>query len=425
MPFNIALLPHLPTFTHLNLVSPLMPAPTNLKISDYTYQLPDEKIALYPLQQRDASKLLVFKNEEIKDACFSSLTTYLPKDSLLVFNNTRVIPARLLLQKETGGQIEIFVLEATSGEIATAMSQQGGIECLCLVKGAAKWKSGTLKKTLSNENFLEATLIAREAEAFRIQFSWQPAQLSFAEVLYAFGEMPIPPYLHRNAEAEDAERYQTIYARYNGSVAAPTAGLHFTDAVMQSLTEKNIATAYTTLHVGAGTFKPVKSDMIGDHEMHAEWINVEQELVEKLIHYDTVIPVGTTSLRTLESLYWLGLKIIVNPIIPIKELQLLQWEVYETSWPEADAKAALQALLQWMKKNGLQQLVTKTQILIAPGYSFKIIKGLITNFHQPQSTLLLLIAALVGDKWKAIYDHALQNDYRFLSYGDSSFLDNG
>ncbi len=399
-----------------------MPAPTDLKISDYTYQLPDEKIALHPLPQRDASKLLVYQRGQITDAGFSNIATYLPQDALLVFNNTRVIPARLLLQKETGGQIEIFVLEATSGEMASAMTSQGSIECLCLVKGAAKWKSGVLQKRLADNTVLEASLITKEADAFRIQFSWQPAQLSFAEMLQAFGEMPIPPYLHRNAEVEDAERYQTIYARHNGSVAAPTAGLHFTDAVMQSLTKKNINTTYTTLHVGAGTFKPVKSNTIGGHEMHSEWITVEAALIEKLIGNDTVIAVGTTSLRTLESLYWLGLKTIENPDIQLKKLQISQWEVYETTWPDADIKTALQSLLQWMNKNELQQLVTQTQILIAPGYLFKIIKGLITNFHQPQSTLLLLVAALVGDKWKTIYEHALQNDYRFLSYGDSSFL---
>ena len=402
-----------------------MPAPTDLKISDYTYQLPDEKIALYPLSQRDASKLLVFQRGEITDACFSSIPNYLPQGSLLVFNNTRVIPARLLLQKETGGQIEIFVLETTFGEMASAMTRQGEVECLCLVKGAAKWKRGTLKKQSeveTNTIQLEATLIAKEADAFRIQFSWQPAHFPFAEILQAFGEMPIPPYLHRPAKTEDAERYQTIYARYNGSVAAPTAGLHFTDAVMQSLNEKNIATAYTTLHVGAGTFKPVKSERIGDHDMHAEWIHVEQTLIEKLLQQDTVIAVGTTSLRTLETLYWLGLKVIINPTIVLEELCLTQWEVYETNRPEINRNTALQSLLHWMKTNNLQQLVTQTQILIAPGYSFKIIKGLITNFHQPQSTLLLLIAALVGDKWRAIYDHALQNNYRFLSYGDSSLL---
>lgn len=404
-----------------------MPAPTDLKISDYTYSLPDETVALHPLPQRDASKLLVYQQGQIKDVIFSSISGFLPQGSLLVFNDTKVIPARLLLQKDTGGQIEIFVLEMASGEMASAMAQHGVMECLCLVKKAAKWKSGTLKKQLQHDTtqtILEATLITKEADAFRIRFNWQPALLTFAEILQAFGEIPIPPYLHRKADEADAERYQTIYARHDGSVAAPTAGLHFTDAVMQSLTEKNIATAYTTLHVGAGTFKPVKSDTIGGHEMHAEWIHVEKELIENLLQYNTTIPVGTTSLRTLESLYWLGLKTIINPTIQIKDLQLSQWEVYQTAWPDAAVNTALQALLNWMNRNNLQQLVAQTQILIAPGYSFKIAKGLITNFHQPQSTLLLLIAALVGDQWKAIYNHALQNKYRFLSYGDSSLLMN-
>lgn len=401
-----------------------------LRIADYAYHLPEEKIALYPLPQRDTARLLIYNNGHIEENTFKNLVAYLPENALLVFNNTRVIPARLLFRKSTGSTIEVFALKPVNAlDISAALQQAGSIDYLCLVKGAAKWKSSLLEKSVirNNENvLLQATLIEKKTDAFHIRLSWQPASLPFAEVLQIFGEMPIPPYLHRAAETADAERYQTIYASRQGSVAAPTAGLHFTDAVLQSLQQKNIAVAYTTLHVGAGTFKPVKAETLAGHEMHAEWICVERNLLEKLIQQPRIIPVGTTSLRTLESICWLGLKTILYPQIHPADLSLSQWEVYEKGWPEHVTVAeALQALLRWMDQQQLTQLITRTQILIAPGYTFRLCKELITNFHQPQSTLLLLIAALIGDNWKAVYEYALKNDFRFLSYGDSSYLVNG
>lgn len=404
-----------------------MPDSKELKIADYAYHLPEEQIALYPLPQRDAARLLIYKNDQITESVFTHLAEYLPEQALLVFNNTRVIPARLLFQKGTGSTIEVFTLEpAHEANIATALQQAGTIDYLCLVKGAAKWKSGLLEKSVTRkkESFLlQAELIEKKTDAFHIRLSWQPPTLTFAEVLQAFGEMPIPPYLHRPAESSDAERYQTIYASLQGSVAAPTAGLHFTEAVLQSLQHKNITTAYTTLHVGAGTFKPVKAPTLGGHDMHAEWIIVEKSLLEKLLQPHPVIPVGTTSLRTLETLYWLGLKTILHPQLHPNDLHLGQWEVYEDGWLENTPVAeAIAAFIRWMDSRGLTQLVTHTQILIAPGYRFRICNRLITNFHQSQSTLLLLIAALIGDNWKTVYDYALKNGFRFLSYGDSCYL---
>ncbi len=404
-----------------------MPDSKELSIADYTYHLPEEHIALYPLLQRDEARLLIYENGQIRESVFTHLAEYLPEQALLVFNNTRVIQARLLFQKGTGSTIEIFTLEPLhAANMAIALQQTGTIDYLCLVKGAAKWKSGLLEKPviLRGESFLlQAELIEKKTDAFHIRLSWQPSTLSFAEVLQAFGEMPIPPYLHRPAESLDAERYQTIYASQQGSVAAPTAGLHFTEAVLQSLQHKNITTAYTTLHVGAGTFKPVKAQTLGEHDMHAEWIIVEKSLLEKLLQPHPVIPVGTTSLRTLESLYWLGLKTLLHPQLHADDLHLSQWEVYEDSWPEnAPVAVAIAAFIRWMDNRELTQFITRTQILIAPGYRFRICNRLITNFHQPQSTLLLLIAALIGDNWKNVYDYALKNGFRFLSYGDSCYL---
>ena len=406
-----------------------MPDTKGLQIAEYTYCLPEEKIALYPLPQRDAARLLIYKNGRIEENIFTHLAQYLPEQALLIFNDTRVIPARLLFQRSTGSIIEIFVLEPVdNADVSAALQQAGTIDYLCLVKGAAKWKSSVLEKSgrlHEGTITLQAELIEKKTDAFHIRLSWQPSSLSFAEVLQALGDMPIPPYLHRPAESSDAERYQTIYANRQGSVAAPTAGLHFTDAVLQSLAQKNIKTAYTTLHVGAGTFKPVKAQTLAGHEMHAEWISIEKNLLENLLQQHTVIPVGTTSLRTLESLYWLGLKALVNPRSPRDIMYLTQWEVYENGWPQnVPFPEALQALIHWMDGQQLTQFITRTQILIAPGYHFRICKGLITNFHQPQSTLLLLIAALIGNNWKAVYNYALENNFRFLSYGDSSYLTN-
>jgi S-adenosylmethionine:tRNA ribosyltransferase-isomerase len=404
--------------------------PAEIRISDYTYALPDEKIARYPLAERDASQLLVYQNGTITDACYRDIHQFLPAGSLLVFNNTKVVEARLLFQKPSGGVIELFCLEPHDSyrDIITGLLQQGRVLWKCLIGGASKWKPGqVLHKTITNNDttiHLEARYIEKQADSFIIELVWTPAQLSFAEILHHAGLLPLPPYLKRAAEAADLERYQTVYAAHDGSVAAPTAGLHFTPALFEKLRHKNIHPAFLTLHVGAGTFKPVKTATIGEHNMHAEPVDVPGAFIRKLIDAgDHVFAVGTTSLRTLESLYWMGVKTMQDPLLPYASLPILQWEVYDEKLAVGTpVKEALESLLQWMEKNNLEHLLVKTQILIAPGYRLRTIKGLITNFHQPQSTLLLLVAAVTGNDWKRIYEHALQHDYRFLSYGDGSLL---
>lgn len=403
--------------------------PKNISIQDYTYQLPEEKIALHPIVERDSAKLLVYNNGDIKESVYKKIYEFLPEKSLLVFNDTRVIKARIRFQKPTGGIIEIFCLEPfeSINEYSSIMNKKEKVRWKCMIGGAGKWKEGELVKSFESAVgswLLKARLVEKLADAYVVEFSWLPAELSFAEVIEAAGDIPLPPYIKRETEISDTERYQTIYARDEGSVAAPTAGLHFTEDVFARLTEKNIRTAFVTLHVGAGTFKPVKAAIMQDHEMHAEWIDVNIELIHSLLlHLDTnITAVGTTSLRTLESLYWMGVKAYLQPSIP--QLQLGQWEVYEA--PLADAhissEKALQALILWMESKRTDRLFTQTQILIAPSYTFKIVKAIITNFHQPQSTLLLLVAAAIGNEWRKIYDHALQNDFRFLSYGDGCLL---
>lgn len=409
--------------------------PKNISIHNYTYFLPEERIAKYPLAERDASKLLIYKEGEIAESSYKNISHHIPENSLLVFNNTKVVEARLLFQKPTGGVIEIFCLEPHEqyADITTAMLQRNKVVWQCLVGGASKWKRGqVLEKKIKKggkEIILHAKYIEKRIDSFIIELSWSPTELSFAEVLHHAGAIPLPPYIKRAAEKTDAERYQTVYAHFDGSVAAPTAGLHFTDAVFQTLKEKNILTDFVTLHVGAGTFKPVKSDTIQEHEMHAEFIDVTKTTIEKIITNldNNIIAVGTTSLRTIESLYWLGVKQSLvgsqeSGVEPDKSPSLSQWEAYELPNENILPKDALLALLQWMDRNKLERLVAKTQILIAPGYEFKIVNGLITNFHQPQSTLLLLVAALIGDDWEKVYNYALQNDFRFLSYGDGSLL---
>jgi S-adenosylmethionine:tRNA ribosyltransferase-isomerase len=348
-----------------------------------------------------------------------------------VFNNTKVIQARILFQKPTGGIIEIFCLEPYE-ELKgydVVMNKKGRVKWKCMIGGASKWKEGGLSKKVKinteTEVEVKAVLVEKLPDAYVVELSWQPAHLAFAEVIALFGDMPLPPYIKRKAEATDRERYQTIYAKHEGSVAAPTAGLHFTENVFASFNEKNIGKAYVTLHVGAGTFKPVKANVLEGHEMHSEWIDVPIETIEQLIHNTgNIFAVGTTSLRTIESLYWMGIKTILHPSITTDALPIEQWNVYDPPLCETDfsASTALESLLQWMKRNQLQRLFTHTQILIAPGYQYKVAKGIITNFHQPQSTLLLLVAAAVGDDWKKIYDYAMKNDFRFLSYGDGSIL---
>ncbi len=404
--------------------------PSSLLINDYTYTLPDDRIARYPLPERDASKLLVYQNGVIMDAQYRDIGQYLPAGSLLVFNNTKVVEARMLFQKPSGGIIELFCLEPHErfGDISTGLLQQGRVHWKCLVGGASKWKPGqVLRKEMEDNGVLitvEAHYIEKQADCFVIEFSWGPAHWSFAEILHHAGLLPLPPYLKRVAESSDRERYQTIYAAHEGSVAAPTAGLHFTPALFDKLRQKDIHPAFLTLHVGAGTFKPVKAATIGDHLMHAELIDVQADGIRQLAGAGSnLFAVGTTSLRTLESLYWMGVKTILDPSLPYTSLPVEQWEVYEDRLAlNLPVKEALENLLQWMERSGLDRLLVKTQILIAPGYRLRTIKGLITNFHQPQSTLLLLVAAVAGDDWRSIYEHALQHDYRFLSYGDGCLL---
>ncbi len=413
--------------------------PRDILIDDYTYHLPDEKIARYPLAERDASKLLVYQNGAITDARYRDIDAFLPAGGLLVFNNTKVVEARLLFQKPSGGLIELFCLEPHDSypDVTTGLLQQGRVLWKCLIGGASKWKPGqVLLKSIQVETpgadtgssepviDISARYVEKQGDSFIIGFVWTPAHLSFADLLHHAGQLPLPPYLKRSPETADLDRYQTVYAEHHGSVAAPTAGLHFTPALFEKLRRKNIHSAFLTLHVGAGTFKPVKTPTIGGHSMHAEPVDVPAAFIRRLADAgDTVFAVGTTSLRTLESLYWMGVKTILDPLLPYASLPITQWEVYDDMPAQSPpVKEALESLLQWMKRNGLEHLLLKTQILIAPGYRVRTIKGLITNFHQPQSTLLLLVAALAGNDWKKIYGHALENDYRFLSYGDGSLL---
>lgn len=402
-----------------------MTHPKELSIADYTYDLPDDRIAKYPLDERDASRLLIYQDGNITEDQYRQLPSHLPANSLLVFNNTRVVEARLLFQKDSGGVIEIFCLEPHEqyADITSAMQQKGKVWWYCLVGGASKWKTGQqLKKNIGDHLQLEAACLDKKPGSFLIEISWSDSSLSFAELLHLAGAIPLPPYIKRAPDETDKNRYQTVYARQDGSVAAPTAGLHFTPEVLKSLEQKKIQTAFVTLHVGAGTFKPVKSEQMSGHDMHAEWIDVDRSFIANLKDQldKNIIAVGTTSLRTLESLFWLGLK-CKHPGNN-ETIFVSQWDPYDLPSEPLTAPAALEQLLAWMEKNKLERLVTKTQILIAPGYTFRIVKGLITNFHQPQSTLLLLVAALVGKDWKKIYNHALQNNYRFLSYGDGSLL---
>lgn len=404
--------------------------PKYLSIQDFSYSLPETSIAAYPLAERDQSKLLIYDNGHITEDTYRYLANHLPADSLLIFNNTKVVEARLLFQKPSGGNIEIFCLEPHEqyGDITSAMLQKGKVLWKCLVGGAKKWKEGALILRIEKYDFADVVVSAKKveqlADSYMIELSWNKPDLSFAEVLHLAGVIPLPPYLNRSAEEADSERYQTIYARHDGSVAAPTAGLHFTDRLFEKLKQKNIQHHFVTLHVGAGTFKPVKSETMQTHEMHAEFIDVSAAFIKDLQSHlsQNVIAVGTTSLRTLESLYWLGVKTILNPSIQPDQLQVLQWDPYDLITTGITANEALASLLIFLDKHGLQRLITKTQIIIAPGYEFRIIKALITNFHQPQSTLLLLVAALTKGNWKKIYNYALDNNFRFLSYGDGCLI---
>jgi S-adenosylmethionine:tRNA ribosyltransferase-isomerase len=401
-----------------------MTNPKRLSIKDFVYELPDERIAKFPLPERDQSKLLQYRHGQISDHIFTELPQLLPANSLLVFNDTKVVQARLLFQKETGGTIEIFCLEpvAPQREVQLAMQQTGSSTWKCLVGNNKRWKSGPVKLEFQGGT-VQAERVAQQEGHFLIRFTWEPADITFAEVLEQCGKLPLPPYLNREITPDDSTRYQTIYANQQGAVAAPTAGLHFTDRVMEKLQEKSINKAYLTLHVGAGTFKPVKAETMETHEMHAEQLFISRQFLQRLLKHlgKPVIPVGTTSMRSLESLYWLGAKVLQQPDLPTQELHVSQWQAYETTVIPT-AIAAIKALLKYMEQQNTEFLHASTQIIIAPGYTFRVCNGLVTNFHQPESTLLLLVAALIGEDWRKVYAHALNNDYRFLSYGDSSLL---
>ena len=397
-----------------------------IRIADYAYELPDERIAKYPLAERDASKLLIYDHGTISHRHFRDLPELLPEGSLLVMNNTRVIQARLHFRKETGALIEVFCLEPAKPHDYVLMFQQTQT-CTwhCLVGNAKKWKTGNLQRSINVEGKEVVLTVERIGTEDLIRFTWSDAAITWAQVLDACGELPIPPYLNRATEESDLKTYQTVYSKVKGSVAAPTAGLHFTPAVLEAIDRRGIERAELTLHVGAGTFKPVKSERIEGHEMHSEWIYVPRKVIEALIrHNGECTAVGTTSVRTLESLYYIGKKILTHPDASEEDLKVGQWEPYEeVKNEEVKNEESLVALLGWMDRNHMDALHTSTQIIIAPGYKYHIVKRMVTNFHQPQSTLLLLVSAFVGgERWKDIYRYALDHDFRFLSYGDSSLL---
>lgn len=401
----------------------------NIRIKDYTYDLPEDRIAKYPLEERDSSKLLIYSEGSIAENIYSNIEKYIPENSLLIFNDTKVIHARIYFQDPVDGKIEIFCLEPSeeNADPILLMAQNSSVKWKCLVGRANKWKEKTLKLHLDKFT-ITAEIIERSGDTFIINFSWEPEDLSFAEILEQIGEMPIPPYLKRQSEEIDIDRYQTVYAKQNGSVAAPTAGLHFTQRIFDALNLKGIKNDYVTLHVGAGTFKPVKSETMQDHEMHSEWIDVSVETIENILHVlnkvepkGKIIAVGTTSLRTLESLYWMGVKAKDNLDARLRDLEIKQWDPYEIK-NDLSSVDALNSLLTWMKQNKKKRLVCKTQVIIIPSYNLKMADALITNFHQPNSTLLLLVAAVTGLNWREIYNYALENNFRFLSYGDGSLL---
>lgn len=398
-----------------------------IHIKDYDYPLPDEKIAKFPLPNRDESKLLLYRDGNIGESIFKNIGDFLPPRSLMVFNNTKVIQARLLFRKATGAKIEIFCLEPVSPrDYALIFGQTERCSWTCLVGNAKKWKEGALSKEIHLDGETVTLFAERKqtsGDSSLIEFSWQHPGYTFADLLDAGGILPIPPYLHRETEASDLHTYQTVYSKVKGSVAAPTAGLHFTEEVFRSLAEKGIQREEVTLHVGAGTFKPVKSETIEDHEMHTEFISVKRSSIQRIAdNLGHVIAVGTTSVRTLESLYYIGAILQNNPGASMDELKVAQWMPYNEANNQLPPAAALRNILAYLDSRQADTLVTSTQILIAPGYAFKIVKGIVTNFHQPKSTLLLLISAFVKGNWKPVYEYALAHDFRFLSYGDSSLL---
>ena len=408
--------------------------PKNIHISDFNYQLPDERIAKFPLEHRDRSKLLVYRHGSVSEDVFCHLPEYLPENALMVFNNTRVIQARLHFRKQTGALIEVFLLEpAVPADYEQMFQTRGACSWHCLIGNLKKWKDGCLTRqidiiedsekkvvTLTVEQRLDAKQAT--ANSHWVDFRWDDDSVTFADILEAVGELPIPPYLNRETQESDKRTYQTVYSKIKGSVAAPTAGLHFTEQVLRDIDAHGIHREELTLHVGAGTFKPVKSESLEGHEMHTEYVCVKRSTIEKLIEHNAeAIAVGTTSVRTLESLYYMGCRLQENPDASESELHIDQWEPYSGSHTLTPVEA-LKNILQWLDRNELSSLHSSTQIIIAPGYEYKIVKALVTNFHQPQSTLLLLVSAFVHGDWRKIYDYALAHDFRFLSYGDSSLL---
>ena len=404
-------------------------SPKHIHIRDFQYDLPDERIAKFPLPQRDHSKLLLYRQGEVSEDHFYNLPRHIPAGSLMIFNNTKVIQARLHFRKETGALIEVFCLEPVEpNDYALNFQQTRHSAWLCMIGNLKKWKEGPLHREMTVKG-LPVTLTATRGEcrgtSHWVDFTWDNAEVTFADILEVFGELPIPPYLNRETQESDLVTYQTVYSKIKGSVAAPTAGLHFTPRVLDDLKQQGVDLEELTLHVGAGTFKPVKSEEIEGHEMHTEYISVSRDTIAKLLaHNARAIAVGTTSVRTLESLYHIGLTVMEHPDASEEELHVRQWQPYELSAEKTSIPAteALQALLDYLNRHQLEALHTSTQIIIAPGYDYKIVKAMVTNFHQPQSTLLLLVSAFVHGDWRKIYDYALAHDFRFLSYGDSSLL---
>lgn len=401
--------------------------PRDISISDFTYDLPEPKIAKYPLENRDHSKLLVWQNGQISDRNFWELPEILPSAAHLFFNNTKVVHARHIFTKDSGAKIEIFCLEPIDGNYQKAFGSKGSSEWKCLLGNSKRWKSGLLTKQAYINNtvvIIQAEMLSQEAQFAHIRFTWDQPEIAFANLLSETGILPLPPYLNREANKKDESQYQTTYAKEEGSVAAPTAGLHFTEDTFLKLKERKIRSTEITLHVGAGTFLPVKASKMQEHEMHREHIEVPLEAIEKLVESlqqkQCIIPVGTTSMRTLETLYWYGVRLLQNKM-DSTNFSLTQWEPYELV-QTVNAEEAIATLANYLRTNSITTLFGSTQLLIAPGYKMRIADALITNFHQPQSTLLLLVSALVGDKWRDIYEHALNHNYRFLSFGDSSIL---
>lgn len=403
--------------------------PKHIRISEFNYPLPDERIAKFPLPVRDQSKLLLYRHGEVTEDIFTSLPDYLPANSLMIFNNTKVIQARLHFHKETGALIEVFCLEPIQpNDYVLNFQQTEHAAWLCMIGNLKKWKEGALKREITVKGkplTLTAERGACHGTSHWVDFRWNNPEITFADILEVFGELPIPPYLNRETQESDKETYQTVYSKIKGSVAAPTAGLHFTPRVLDALREKGVALEELTLHVGAGTFKPVKSEEIEGHEMHTEYISVNRSTLEKLVaHEGKAIAVGTTSVRTLESLYHIGITLLHNPNATEEDLHVKQWQPYETALEIAATPAvdALQAIIAYLDRHHMETLHSSTQIIIAPGYEYRIVKAMVTNFHQPQSTLLLLVSAFLHGDWRKIYDYALAHDFRFLSYGDSSLL---